>query len=265
MKIANIQLDIAFGDPTKNYQRTEELIKTAMKDKPDIVVLPELWTTGYDLTRLGEIGDQNSNTTLQFFKRLAQQYNVAFVGGSIPNKNTEGIYNTLLIVDNCGNVVHQYSKLHLFKLMDEHKFLKPGNSHGLFKLKGETFAGFICYDIRFPEWIRTHTDKGAKALFMVAEWPIDRLFHWRTLLISRAIENQAFVIACNRVGSDPNNKFAGHSMIIDPWGDVIAEASAAEEILIGEIDLHKVTEVRKQIPIFEDRRPEYYFNKNLFD
>lgn len=95
-------------------------------------------------------------------------------------------------------------------------------------------------------------------LFISAEWPLPRLAHWRALLISRAIENQCYVVACNRVGSDPANAFAGHSMIIDPWGDIVCEASGREEILSGELDLAKVREVRGHIPIFADRRPELY-------
>ena len=116
----------------------------------------------------------------------------------------------------------------------------------------------ICYDIRFPEWVRTHTAEGAEALFVVAEWPLARLAHWRALLIARAIENQCYVIACNRSGSDPDNVFAGHSMIIDPWGEVLAEGSETEEILHAEIDLDKVKEVRSMIPIFTDRKPDFY-------
>ncbi|MFT8322621.1 MAG: nitrilase-related carbon-nitrogen hydrolase, partial [Bacillus sp. (in: firmicutes)] len=161
-------------------------------------------------------------------------------------------------VPETGELVHTYDKLHLFQLMDEHKYLQSGTEDGLFKLDHQTFAGLICYDIRFPEWIRTHTTKGAEALFVVAEWPLPRLAHWRSLLIARAIENQCYVIACNRSGTDPNNVFAGHSMIIDPWGEVLAEASEKSEIVHGTIDMEKVKEVRKMIPIFADRKPSFY-------
>ncbi|GAA3322609.1 hypothetical protein GCM10020331_043160 [Ectobacillus funiculus] len=91
----------------------------------------------------------------------------------------------------------------------------------------------------FPEWLRVHTSKGAEVLFVVAEWPLPRLVHWRTLLTARAIENQCYVVACNRAGSDPNNVFAGHSMIIDPWGEVVAEAGEGEEMLVGTLDFAK--------------------------
>jgi omega-amidase len=251
-------MDIAFGDPNKNYRNAEKLIKEAMKDKPDIIVFPELWTTGYDLTRLDQIADKDAVTTIRFLKDAARTYQVHFVGGSVANQGETGVKNTLLIINNKGELVHSYSKLHLFKMMDEHLYLEAGEQEGLFELEGITFSGVICYDIRFPEWIRTHTAKGAEALFVVAEWPAARLSHWRALLIARAIENQCFVIACNRSGNDPNNEFAGHSMIIDPWGEVISEAGANEEILSAEIKLDLVKDIRKQIPIFEDRRPDLY-------
>jgi omega-amidase len=251
-------MDIAFGDPNKNYRNAEKLIEEAMKEQPDIIVFPELWTTGYDLTGLEQIADKDAVTTIRFLKDAARKYQVHFVGGSVANQGETGVKNTLLIINKKGELVHSYSKLHLFRLMDEHLYLEAGEQEGLFELEGLTFSGVICYDIRFPEWIRTHTAKGAEALFVVAEWPAARLSHWRALLIARAIENQCFVIACNRSGSDPNNEFAGHSMIIDPWGEVIAEAGAKEEILSAEIKLNLVKDIRKQIPIFEDRRPDLY-------
>jgi omega-amidase len=258
LKITCLQMDIAFGNPNENYQNAERLIEEAMKENPDIIVFPELWTTGYDLTRLDTIADKGAVNTIDFFKKAAKKYQVHFVGGSVANHSEQGVKNTLLIINNKGQLVHSYSKLHLFKLMDEHLYLEAGEEKGLFELDNRLFSGVICYDIRFPEWIRAHTSKGAEALFVVAEWPAPRLSHWRSLLIARAIENQCFVIACNRSGHDPNNEFAGHSMIIDPWGEVIAEAGATEELLSAIIELNLVKDIRKQIPIFEDRRPELY-------
>ncbi|MEH6993404.1 carbon-nitrogen family hydrolase [Neobacillus drentensis] len=258
LKITCLQMDIAFGNPSENYQKAERLIEEAMKENPDIIVFPELWTTGYDLTRLDTIADKGAVNTIDFFKKAAKKYQVHFVGGSVANQGEQGVKNTLLIINNKGQLVHSYSKLHLFKLMDEHLYLEAGEEKGLFELDNRLFGGVICYDIRFPEWIRAHTSKGAEALFVVAEWPAPRLSHWRSLLLARAIENQCFVIACNRSGHDPNNEFAGHSMIIDPWGEVLAEAGTTEEILSAIIELDLVKDIRKQIPIFEDRRPELY-------
>ncbi|WP_066252385.1 carbon-nitrogen family hydrolase [Neobacillus drentensis] len=258
LKISCIQLDIAFGNPQKNYQTVERLFDKTSTEKPDIIVLPELWTTGYDLTRLNEIADLKAAQTIEFLQNAAQKYQVHLIGGSVANRVDKGVKNTLLIINKDGRLVHQYSKLHLFKLMDEHVYLEAGSEKGLFQLDNYQFAGAICYDIRFPEWIRAHTSEGAEALFVVAEWPAQRLSHWRALLIARAIENQCYVIGCNRSGQDPNNQFAGHSLIIDPWGEVIAEAGESEEILSAEIEMDLVKEVRKQIPIFADRKPEFY-------
>jgi omega-amidase len=116
----------------------------------------------------------------------------------------------------------------------------------------------ICYDIRFPEQARTLSLLGAKILFVAAEWPHPRLHHWRTLLMARAIENQMYVVACNRVGNTAIDSFFGHSMIIDPWGEIIAEGGEREEIVTARIDLTLVDHVRNRIPVFEDRRPELY-------
>jgi predicted amidohydrolase len=221
-------------------------------------VLPELWDTAYDLTRLDEIADDEGQQAKQLISQFAKTNEVNIVGGSIAKKTEQGVTNTMYIFDRKGREVSQYSKLHLFKLMDEHLYLEAGTAKKLFTLEQSLCAGVICYDIRFPEWIRVHTSSGAEVLFVVAQWPAPRLAHWKALLISRAIENQCYVIACNRVGQDPNNTFAGHSLVIDPWGEIIAEAGDSEELLSADVNLELVKEIRKQIPVFTDRRTEFY-------
>ncbi|HAQ07685.1 MAG TPA: carbon-nitrogen hydrolase, partial [Bacillus bacterium] len=247
-----------FGDAERNYARASNMIEKASAGNPDIVVLPELWTTGYDLENLKVKAEVEANEASAFLMAAAIKHNVHLVGGSVASKTDDGIENTMLVFDRHGKPSGKYSKLHLFKLMDEHLYLAAGTEKGLFSLDSHKFAGLICYDIRFPEWVRAHALQGVEAIFVVAEWPIQRLEHWRALLIARAIENQCYVIACNRSGSDPNNRFAGHSMVIGPWGDVIAEAGENQEILTADIDLEQVREARTRIPIFADRRPELY-------
>jgi omega-amidase len=258
LKIACIQLDIAFGSPEENKKQVHREVERLSSQKPDIIVLPELWTTGYDLTRLETIADKNGSDTKAFISELSRLYNVNIVAGSVAKKTETGVTNTMYVANRRGEIISEYSKLHLFKLMDEHLYLQAGETHGLFTLENTLCAGVICYDIRFPEWLRVHTTKGAEILFIVAEWPLPRLNHWRVLLQARAIENQCYVVACNRAGKDPNNIFAGHSMIVDPWGEIISEADENPCSLTAEIDLNKVKQVRKQIPIFVDRRPELY-------
>ncbi|TFE03686.1 carbon-nitrogen family hydrolase [Jeotgalibacillus sp. R-1-5s-1] len=258
MNIAIFQMDIVFGNPEKNYEKLSEWMKNINADETDTIVLPELWTTGYDLTRLDEIGDKDGKQTTAFLQKIAKSYQVNVIGGSFAKQTDEGVFNTMIVVDRNGDLVHEYSKLHLFKLMNEHHFLQPGKDEPGFLLEGTEFAGFICYDIRFPEWIRKPVLSGAKVIVVSAEWPSPRIDHWLTLLKARAIENQSYVIACNRVGSDPDNEFGGRSIVIDPWGKEIAIASYQEEILYAEIDLEVSKEVRSRIPVFEDRRPDFY-------
>ncbi|MGM0844884.1 MAG: carbon-nitrogen family hydrolase [Bacillota bacterium] len=260
LRIACLQIDIQYGKPEENRKIvTREFQRLFEKgEEHDVVVLPELWTTGYDLTRLDEISDDEGKKSIEFLSRLSKKYNTNIVGGSVAKRSGENVTNTLYTFDRNGNLLGEYSKVHLFKLMDEHHYLSAGNNSGAMTIEGVPSAAFICYDIRFPEWMRTHTTGGAEVLYVVAEWPLARVSHWRTLLLARAIENQCYIVACNRSGSDPNNEFAGHSMIIDPWGEIIAEAGEGIEVISAELDLDKVKQVRKQIPIFQDRRPELY-------
>ncbi|WP_407271690.1 carbon-nitrogen family hydrolase [Radiobacillus sp. PE A8.2] len=255
--LALLQIDISYGKPEANFEKVERIFHNLHKDT-DIVILPELWTTGYDLTRLAEIADVEAKQTISFISTLAQKHDVDIVAGSVAKQSSQGVTNTLLIINRDGQLVKEYSKAHLFRLMNEEKHLIEGSGDGLFTLNEIPSAGLICYDLRFPEWVRTHMLAGTKLLYVVAEWPKVRIDHWRALLISRAIENQCFVIACNRVGSDPSNLFGGKSMIIDPWGEIVVEAAEEEIILYGEINTCEVDKVRDSIPIFSDRRSDIY-------
>ncbi|MDO7905014.1 carbon-nitrogen family hydrolase [Paenibacillus sp. JX-17] len=266
-KIALLQSDICFGDPVSNRQRLGHMMKTAMEQQPDtdLLVLPELWNTGYDLQRLDEIAEPVEGESYRLLADFAAEYRVNIVGGSIAERresefyNTE-FYNTMYCFDRTGHVKAAYSKIHLFGLMHENDYLQPGKSLCNLELDHQLKAGAaICYDIRFPELSRTLAMRGAQLLIVAAEWPHPRLHHWKTLLTARAIENQMFVIACNRVGSGGGNHFCGHSLIIDPWGEIQAEGSELEEIVTGIIEPEQVSEVRSRIPVWQDRRDDLYY------
>ncbi|MDG4655736.1 carbon-nitrogen family hydrolase [Ectobacillus antri] len=258
MKVACLQTDVIFGDVEKNIELVEVMLKEAMLGKPDIVVLPELWSTGYDLQRLNVLADENGKAMQAVFSKWAKQFAVTIVGGSIAKRIGTDVTNTMYVYNKQGECLMEYSKAHLFQLMDEHKYLTAGSTTGIFSIEDTLCAGFICYDIRFPEWMRTHTVAGAEILFVVAEWPLPRLAHWETLLRARAIENQCYVVACNRAGADPNNVFAGNSLVIDPWGEIVARLGQEAGILYGELHRERVKEVRKGIPVFADRRKNIY-------
>ncbi|MEK8129769.1 carbon-nitrogen family hydrolase [Paenibacillus filicis] len=258
--VALLQMDIAIGEPERNYSKLESLLQQAVSEegKPDVIVIPEMWNTGYALDRIHELADPAGERTKTLLSAFSREHGVNIVGGSIAEKREGGIYNTTYIFDREGNEAGSYSKIHLFRLMDEEKYLQAGESVGQLELDGVSAGSMICYDIRFPELSRKLALEGVQVLFVPAEWPNPRLHHWRTLLQARAIENQMFVISCNRVGISGTTEFFGHSMVIDPWGEVLAEGDGSEQIIRATIDLGLVDEVRKRIPIFEDRRPGLY-------
>lgn len=258
MKIACVQMDIAFGEPEKNLTAIEKYIEEASNAQVDVIIFPEMWNTGYALDKLDSLADREGSITRKLLSQLAKKHQVNIVGGSVATKRGDKYFNTMYIVDRNGKIVAAYDKAHLFKLMNEHVYLNEGQSMNVFELDGITCGGVICYDLRFPEWIRTHTLNGAKIMFIPAEWPKQRIDHWQLLLQARAIENQCFIVAVNRVGKDPNNEFNGHSMVIAPWGELLISNQTAEGILYAELDLEEVERVRKTIPVFQDRRTDLY-------
>ncbi|UVI27811.1 carbon-nitrogen family hydrolase [Paenibacillus spongiae] len=259
-RLALLQMHVEAGNPDENFRRLTEMLEEAVntEDKPDLIMFPEMWNTGYALEQIGDLADTNGERTKALLSAFSRKHGVQIIGGSIAEGRQDGVYNTIYVFDDKGNVQADYSKIHLFRLMDEEKHLQAGDKIGRFTA-GDTDAGMmICYDIRFPELARKLALSGTKALFVPAQWPNPRLHHWRTLLLARAIENQMFVIACNRCGTSGTSTFFGHSMVIDPWGEIIAEAGEEETILRAEIDMSLVDQVRRKIPVFEDRRPALY-------
>ncbi|AXI38415.1 carbon-nitrogen hydrolase [Bacillaceae bacterium ZC4] len=259
MKVACIQMNIILGEPDQNYEIAQKNIIEAASHQADTIVLPEMWNTGYALDQLDELADKNGEKTIELLTSLAKTYHVNIVGGSVATEKNGQFFNTMYVVNRFGNITAEYDKAHLFKLMDEHKFMSAGQKVNIFELDGITCGGVICYDLRFPEWIRTHALKGANIMFIPAEWPKKRIDHWQLLLQARAIENQMFVVAVNRVGADQNNEFNGHSMVIAPWGELLVHDQTDAGIFYAQLDLQEIDRVRKTIPIFQDRRPELYF------
>ena len=258
MKIAIVQIDISFADPVRNFAKVDKVIKEAVKVGTDVIVLPEMWNTGYALDRLDDLADANGEQTKKLLSRLAKEYSVNIVGGSVATKKNDKFYNTMYVFNRAGEVVSEYDKAHLFKLMDEHLFMSAGEQANIFTLDGVMCGGIICYDLRFPEWTRTHVLQGAAIMFVPAQWPKIRIDHWQLLLQARAIENQCYVVAVNRTGFDPKNEFNGHSMVIAPWGDVLLSGEAGEDIFYTDLDLQEVKRVREAIPVFKDRRTNLY-------
>ncbi|TFE30058.1 carbon-nitrogen family hydrolase [Cohnella luojiensis] len=262
LRLALVQMNIEAGNPEANFakmlSRLEEA--AALAPKPDLIVLPEMWNTGYALTEIKSLADPDGARTKEVISEFCRKHEVNVLAGSIAQSRGGTVTNTVHVFDRTGAEISEYSKIHLFQLMNEHLHLESGDRPGSFDLEGLPAAVMICYDIRFPELARKLALEGAKILFVPAEWPHPRLHHWRTLLQARAIENQMYVVSCNTVGESGGTNFFGHSMVIDPWGEVLAEAGEEEAILSAEVDLGLVDEVRGRIPVFADRRPAIYDN-----
>lgn len=260
MKISCIQLDMKFCDIEYNYSHAIALIReTVKKEQPDTVVLPETWSTGYyPKENLDSYCDADGGRIKSKFSSLAVELNVNIVGGSVATLKNGKIYNTAYVFDRSGAIVGEYDKTHLFTPMDEHKFFEFGSKLTTFMLDGHKCGIVICYDIRFPELIRSLALEGIEMLFMVSQWPDKRVPHIKTITLARAIENQMFVVCCNSCGKADGTVFGGASQIIDPWGVALAQAGANEEVITADCDFDIIKDIRNSINVFNDRRPELY-------
>jgi len=256
-KIALAQLHIQGGEPDRNLGRAVEMIEQAAREDCRFILFPELWSTGYDLEHAARLA-LVSPAILAELQRLATAHQV-FIGGSLLESTPQGLYNTFSWIDPSGAPPVSYRKIHLFRLMDEDRWLVPGDALQTVPAPWGQAGLAICYDLRFPELFRTYALQGAQSLVLSAEWPVRRIFHWQTLLRGRAIENQCFVAATNCVGPVFNEQFGGCSAVITPWGETLVEGSQTEEALLTtEIDTAQVEAARSFMPIFQDRRPDLY-------
>jgi len=255
-KAGVIQFHISMGDMAANMEKALSYLETLAGQGACLAVLPEMFPCGFDNGALAEHASQTP-AILDGLSAFAQRHNMV-VAGSFPELAGEKVHNTLYVLDGDGQVLEGYRKLHLFRLTDEHRYFSPGSR----VVTADTVLGrmglMICYDLRFPELARALTLSGARILIVSAQWPKARAMHWQTLLRARAIESQAFVIGANRTGTDDDLVFPGLSAIIDPWGQALAEAGDKEGIILAEMDMARVAEARKQIPVMTDRRNDIY-------
>ncbi len=258
LRIAIGQMDIALGDPAANLKTVQDLTAQAA-GHADLLVLPELWGSGYDLRRADELADELNTGLFASTVALARHHRLAICGSLLEwQPDEERAYNTATLYDATGALRGRYRKIHRFGLMNEDQYLGAGEEAPLLHTQWGELAMAICYDLRFPELFRRYALEGARVIVMPSEWPVQRIDHWRTLLRARAIENQCFIVACNRVGADRDNTFGGYSAVIDPWGAVVIEGDDTARLLHATLDLDLVDDVRSRIPVWNDRRPELY-------
>ncbi len=259
MKVSLIQMNMLLGDPQYNFKHAEELVRSTAKDKPDVICFPETWNVGsFPKENLSVLCDIDGRNVRKQFGALAKEFNINIIAGSIANVKNDKIYNTTLIFDRTGGCIAEYDKTHLFSPLEEDVYFEAGNEVVTFHLDGILCGIIICYDLRFPELIRTLALKGIQVLFIPSQWPLIRINHWNVLCEARAIENQMFVASCNSVGKAGNIQFGGSSSAVDPWGEVIARGGGNEEIVTAELDLSIIENIRSSINVFRDRKPHIY-------
>ena len=261
MRVTCIQMDMAFGQPEKNFEQAEALVRRATKEeRPDVIVLPELWNIGFFPRQgLKELCDLEGQRTKALFSSMAKELGINIVAGSVAVWDDGRPYNSAFAFDRQGKCLARYDKTHLFSPSGEHEFFQPGDSICTFRLDGVDCGLLICYDLRFPELVRSLALRGIEMLFLPAQWPVQRVPHLSLLCEARAVENQMFVVSCNSCGADDGGiRFGGHSSLIDPWGKVLARAQGEACIFSAELDLSVVAGIRGSINVFQDRRPDIY-------
>lgn len=252
MIAAIAQMDVLHCRKEKNLERAIHYI---LESEADIIVLPEVFTTGFCYDQIGELAEREPYPTVERLRRVSKDRDIIIVGSIVVAGPGIKFYNLGFVLDT-GELVGTYPKLHTFGMEKEY-FLKGDSIRPIDTSRG-TFGLMICYDIRFPEMARKLALEGADILITMAQFPSRRQDHWDILIRARAIENQIPHLACNRIGSDPYNEFDGGSAIIDAWGNVLADAGEKEGIVTAAIDLEQTKRIRNMIPCFPDRREDLY-------
>ncbi|SEE89399.1 carbon-nitrogen family hydrolase [Streptomyces sp. Ag109_O5-10] len=255
MRASLIQIDVNEGESVESRrQRVTALVRE--QAGADLVVLPELWTTGaFAYEEFATEAEPLEGPTYEAMAKAASDAGVWLHAGSIPERDPDGpLYNTALVFSPSGELAAAYRKIHRFGFdKGEAVLMGAGRELVTVRLPGTTVGVATCYDLRFPELFRGLVDAGAETLVVSAGWPERRRAHWTLLAQARAVENQAFVLACGTAGTHAGVPQAGHSIVVDPWGEVLAEAGAGEEILTVDLDPARVAATREQFPALKDR------------
>jgi len=242
MKISIVQFKSTLGAVDENFATAARLIESARAS--DVIILPELWSTGYYPKPVEGFADSGGRRTTDFICAAAKKFSVNIIGGSVIVENGGKIFNRCLVANRRGEIVAAYDKTHLFSFADEDKVFSAGDKVATVELDGVRCGLAICYDLRFPEFMRKLAVAGAEIIFIPAAWSLKRLTPRRILTKARAIENQVFVVFANS---------AGVSEVVNPLGEVVTESGRGKEILTATIDLHERIKILATMNILADR------------
>ncbi len=246
MKISILQLDLVWENPQENLRKADAAIASA--PGADLYVLPEMFPTGFCTVPDG-VAEPEGGFVLHWMKDKAARTDAA-LAGSVAVRHEGRYYNRFYFVTPDGSVTW-YDKKHLFTYGGEHERFTAGDKRVVIEFRGVRIMLLVCYDLRFPIWSRNHGDYDM--ILYVASWPVTRMNAWKSLLVARAIENQCYVAGVNRVGTDPSNEYGGGSMVIDPYGKMIASCEDGVECSASaEIDIPMLEAFREKFPVLND-------------
>ena len=265
-KIATCQMNVVDNKDT-NIEHAIQLIKKASSNGAKLITLPEMFNTPYDNSKFIEyFEEETTSKTLNSMQDIASEENIYLQSGSIPEKESNHLYNTAYLINPKGKIIGKHRKMHMFDIdTDNMKFtesdtLTPGDSVTTIKTPLANISIAICYDIRFPElWTLMNKNNSDIILLPGAFNKTTGPLHWETLIKARAIDNQCYVVATSPSQiENPYYVAWGHSMIVNPWGKIIAKAHENEEILYANITQSSLSSVRNQIPVLTNRRNDIY-------
>ncbi|MGW1772207.1 carbon-nitrogen family hydrolase [Streptomyces sp. NPDC002104] len=256
MRASLIQIAVNEGESVVSRRsRAADLVRE--QSGSDLVVLPELWTVGaFAYEQFETEAEPLDGPTYEAMAAAARDAGVWLHAGSFVERAGDGsLYNTALVLSPTGELAATYRKIHRFGFdQGEAVLMSAGESLTTVALPEQTLGLATCYDLRFPELFRGLVDAGATTLVVSAGWPARRRGHWTLLNRARAVEDQSYVLACGTAGTNGGVEQAGHSLAVDPWGEILAEAGPGEEVLTVDLDPKKVAETREQFPALKDRR-----------
>src|SRR5256885_3147683 len=261
MKIAVAQIACTPGDVEANLRTTNDFASRAKHSGAELIVFPEMIDTGYSMPVIQKHATSWREGAVPRLQKMAKQLSLAVIAG-VSDREGPHIYNSQAFIDAGGNIRAKYRKTHLVTAapLDERPVFTAGDAFVSCKFDKFNLGLTICYDLRFPEVCRAlAVEHGANVLINSSAWPFPRLEHLRILALTRAIENQSYLIVANRVGSDDGVTFCGTSVIIDPYGVIVAAASAdREELIQAEISQDVIDAVRARMAVFDHRRQDLY-------
>jgi predicted amidohydrolase len=248
MKLLLLQTDIVWNDPQANFQKASRLIASADTSGLDLIVLPEMFSTGF-ATRPAGIAEKEGAQALEWMKSTAASTDAAAVVGSVAVEDGGKFYNRMFFVKPDGEII-AYDKRHLFSYAGEHKEYSAGSDRVVVEWRGWRILLQVCYDLRFPVFARSRGDYDM--IVYSANWPTVRIDAWNTLLKARAIENLCYVAGVNRVGSDPSVAYSGGTWLFDYKGKTVAADQAVEQAIVAEADLEALRAFRRKFPAADD-------------